>query len=271
MDEKEIKLEEELDEDVLAEEIEDEDEAETLEDEKEIEYETDEDGNVIIPDDSEKEDEEETAEEPEKEEENEPQVDPKDEENERLRKKLSALEMQAKDTLKKLGVEEEDVQKGLAQVAAEAEDTPVDEYLKKQEEALKAKEQADIARTKKYEEQAKADFEELKVLYPELSNYKSLFDLPKEVRQTFGRCRDLGLSVKESYAAANPDGIRNAAASAGKTIAKNDSKAHLKSSVPKRVSTNTITIPKDELQSWMDDLGVSKKEAIELYKQTLSK
>jgi antitoxin component of RelBE/YafQ-DinJ toxin-antitoxin module len=267
MDEKDIELNEELDEDTPEEEFEVEVE-EDPDTEEEIKYETDEEGNVIIPDDD---DDEEENPAPATEPERDPEPDPRDVENERLRKRLEAVEAQAKDTLKKMGVEEDDIQKGLAQLAAEADDTPVDEYLKKQEEARKAQEEANKAKVKEYEERAKADFEELKAAYPEFAEYKSLFDLPVAVRSKFGHFRELGLSVKEAYSAANPDGIRSTVASAAKKQAKNDGKAHLKSAVSKGASGNSITIPKDELQSWMDDLGISKEEAIKLYKKTLSK
>lgn len=272
MDEKEIELEEELEETTeedLDEEDLDSDEAESEED-SEIEFETDEEGNVIIPED---EDENETAPATETEHETEAQKtepDARDVENARLNAELKRIKSKAADMLKKMGVDEKDIEKGMAQLAAEAEDTPVDEYTKKLDEKLKEEAEAELAEMQKYEAMAKSDLEELKAVYPEMAGYKSIKDMPEDILLKFAKFRDLGMSAKEAYSAANPDGIRNAAATAAKkAVTAGNGKAHLKSNVPKGASGNSITIPKAELQSWMDDLGVSKEEAIRLYKKTM--
>lgn len=283
MDENEIKQDEELDEEIdTDEEIltdvdedEDEDHEEDL-----IEFETDEDGNVIIPgddedaDDADSKDEDDPAPAPATEEEpkTEEKLDPRDDEKESLKRQLKAMTALSRDMLKKMGVSEEDVMKGMAQLAAEASDgeESAEEYLKKIEDELKRQEEAEIAEYKKYEEMAKADLAELKTLYPELADLKDLRDLPRDILSEFAKYRGMGLTAQKAYGAANPDGIRKSAAEAATKAAKkvDSGKAHLKSSVPKGANSNSTTIPKDVVQEWMDDLGVSREEAIRLYLKT---
>lgn len=283
-DENEIKQDEELDEEIDTEEEMsldvDEDEEEDHEEES-VEYETDDDGNVIIPGDDEDEgnadgkDEDdavpatETEEHPETEEE----PDPRDVENERLKKRLKAITTLSREMLKKMGVTEEDVMKGLAQLATEASDgdESADEYLKKIEDDLAKEEESARAEKKKYEEMAKSDLAELKSLYPELSELKDLKELPRNVLLEFAKYRDMGLSVQKAYSAANPDGIRKSAAEAATKAAKkvDSGKSHLRSSVPKGANSNSTTIPREEIQEWMDNLGVSREEAIRIYMKTI--
>lgn len=256
-----------------------EEEAELFDDEPEeeedddVDFEFDEEGNVILHETTE-EDEEDPAGEPAADEPEEtlPDAasDAHDKENERLRERLSLLESQTRDTLKKLGVDDEDVLNGLAQLAADAEDVPVEEYLKKREDELKAAKEEARVQNERYEAMARADLAELQAAFPELKSYTTLADMPKDVLAKFAHFREnLGLSAKEAYSAANPDGVRAAAASAVKAQAKNDGKSHLRSSVPKGANVGSRTIPKKELESWMEDLGVSKEEAIRLYRKTL--
>lgn len=283
MDENEIKQDEELDEEIDTDEEMltdvDEDEDEDHEEDP-VEFETDEDGNVIIPgddedaDDADSKDEDDpapassTEEEPKTEEE----PDPRDDEKESLKRQLKAMTALSRVMLKKMGVSEEDVMKGMAQLAAEASDgeESADEYLKKIEDDLAKEEESARAEKKKYEEMAKSDLAELKSLYPELSGIKDLKELPRNVLLEFAKYRDMGLSVQKAYSAANPDGIRKSAAEAATKAAKkvDSGKAHLKSSVPKGANSNSTTIPKEVVQEWMDDLGVSREEAIRLYLKT---
>lgn len=285
MDENEIKQDEELDEEIDTDEEMltdvDEDEDEDHEEDP-VEFETDDDGNVIIPGDGEDEDADDadskdgddpapapaTEEEPKTEEE----PDPRDDEKESLKRQLKAMTALSRDMLKKMGVSEEDVMKGMAQLAAEASDgeESAEEYLKKIEDELKKQEEAEIAEYKKYEAMAKADLAELKALYPELADLKDLRDLPRDIRSKFAKYRDMGLTVQEAYSAANPDGIRKSAAEAATKAAKkvDSGKSHLKSSVPKGANSNRITIPRETIQEWMEDLGVSREEAIRIYLKT---
>lgn len=267
MEENEMNLEEEV------EETETEESAEESEDD--FDFELDENGDAIFRDEEgETEDGEpatETAEEKEDStpSEEEPKEDQRDIENANLRKRVSDLESQAKDTLKKLGIEEDDVQMGLARLAADAEDKPLEEYLKKREEEAEARMAAQLAQQAKYEAMEKADFAELKATYPEFRNVNSLRDLPRDVLIRFAQLRDLGLSAKEAYSAANCDGIRATTATSTKSNATDNGKSHLKSAVPKSTNTETKTIPKKVVKEWMEDLGVSEEEAKRLYLKTL--
>ena len=285
MDANEIKQDEELDEEIDTDEEMltdvDEDEDEDHE-EEEVEFETDDEGNVIIPGDEEETESEESKDEddpapatepaPEETPKTEEEPDPRDVENERLKKRLKAITTLSREMLKKMGVTEEDVMKGMAQLATEASDgdESADEYLKKIEDDLAKEEDSARAEKKKYEEMAKSDLAELKSLYPELSGIKDLKELPRNVLLEFAKYRDMGLSVQKAYSAANPDGIRKSAAEAATKAAKkvDSGKAHLKSSVPKGANSNSTTIPKEVVQEWMDDLGVSREEAIRLYLKT---
>lgn len=283
MDENEIKQDEELDEEIDTDEEMltdvDEDEDEDHEEDP-VEFETDEDGNVIIPgddedaDDADSKDEDDPAPAPATEEEpkTEEEPDPRDDEKESLKRQLKAMTALSRVMLKKMGVSEEDVMKGMAQLAAEASDgeESAEEYLKKIEDDLAKEEESARAEKKKYEEMAKSDLAELKSLYPELSGIKDLKELPRNVLLEFAKYRDMGLSVQKAYSAANPDGIRKSAAEAATKAAKklDSGKAHLKSSVPKGANSNSTTIPKEVVQEWMDDLGVSQEEAIRLYLKT---
>lgn len=283
MDENEIKQDEELDEEIDTDEEMltdvDEDEDEDHEEDP-VEFETDDDGNVIIPgddedaDDADSKDEDDPAPAPATEEEpkTEEEPDPRDDEKESLKRQLKAMTALSRVMLKKMGVSEEDVMKGMAQLAAEASDgeESADEYLKKIEDDLAKEEESARAEKKKYEEMAKSDLAELKSLYPELSGIKDLKELPRNVLLEFAKYRDMGLSVQKAYSAANPDGIRKSAAEAATKAAKkvDSGKAHLKSSVPKGANSNSTTIPKEVVQEWMDDLGVSREEAIRLYLKT---
>lgn len=283
MDENEIKQDEELDEEIDTDEEMltdvDEDEDEDHEEDP-VEFETDDDGNVIIPgddedaDDADSKDEDDPAPAPATEEEpkTEEEPDPRDDEKESLKRQLKAMTALSRVMLKKMGVSEEDVMKGMAQLAAEASDgeESADEYLKKIEDDLAKEEESARAEKKKYEEMAKSDLAELKSLYPELSGIKDLKELPRNVLLEFAKYRDMGLSVQKAYSAANPDGIRKSAAEAATKAAKkvDSGKAHLKSSVPKGANSNSVTIPKEVVQEWMDDLGVSQEEAIRLYLKT---
>lgn len=285
MDEKEMDLEEEIEETVEDEtDVEDIEEAEYVEEtvdesgeerDEEFEFELDEDGNVIIPGD----DAEEPAPEPEADKQEAPEANKEpDAEIDAFRERAAKTESeyeelmsQVRDTLKKLGVDEKDALRGLAQLAADADDVPIEEYLKKRTDDLNAEKASRIAEAQKYEAMAASDLAELKGVYPEFKDYKSLTDMPRDVLMKFARFRDLGLSAKEAYSAANPDGIRAATAEAAKASAKNDNKSHLRSSVPKGANVSAKVIPKEELESWMEDLGVSREEAIKLYLKTKQK
>lgn len=230
----------------------------------EDEFEYDENGNIIIPDEI-----DEGSPSDEGKEEN-AAPDARDVELQRLREELDDLRSQSKDTLKKLGIETEDVMDGLASLAAESADETKEEYLAKRAETRKAEREAQAKRTAEFEELAAKDLAELQQIYPETKGYKHVRDMPEEVLEKFARNRNLGLPAKEAYAAANIDGIRSGAVQAGHRRAMNDSKAHLQASNPKSAKGNGIRIPRAEMEMWREMFpGKSDKEIAALYKKTL--
>lgn len=273
-------------------------ENDVAEEDQDDEFEYDEEGNIVIPDvefDPEEDElgedtEEETPEEePEEEgedgesdevtaeeqkEEKTPEEatdvpDPRDTEIADLKARLKAIESQAKATLKTIGVEEEDALAGLVKVAADAENKTPEQY-----NAEKAKKENDeiarnMLRNQLFEAKAAADLKELHAAYPETKQYKHIKELPAEVLKIFGAQRDAGFSVKQAYAAANPDGIRKEVATSVKKQAQHDSKAHLKSSVPKPSKPDAIAMSKAELADWREMFpGMSDAEIRKLYKQS---
>lgn len=243
------------DEDVLGEDTEEE----TPEEEPEEEGEDGESDEVTAEEQKEEETPEEATTEP----------DPRDTEIADLKARLKAIESQAKATLKTIGVEEEDALAGLVKVAADAENKTPEQY-----NAEKAKKENDeiarnMLRNQLFEAKAAADLKELHAAYPETKQYKHLREMPPEILKTFGAQRDAGFSVKQAYAAANPDGIRKEVATSVKKQAQHDSKAHLKSSVPKPSKPDAIAMSKAELADWREMFpGMSDAEIRKLYKQS---
>ena len=273
-------------------------ENDVAEEDQDDEFEYDEEGNIVIPDvefdpeeDELGEDTEEETPEEEPEEEGEDgeseevtaeeqkeketpeeattEPDPRDTEIADLKARLKAIESQAKATLKTIGVEEEDALAGLVKVAADAENKTPEQY-----NAEKAKKENDeiarnMLRNQLFEAKAAADLKELHAAYPETKQYKHLREMPPEILKTFGAQRDAGFSVKQAYAAANPDGIRKEVATSVKKQAQHDSKAHLKSSVPKPSKPDAIAMSKAELADWREMFpGMSDAEIRKLYKQS---
>lgn len=284
MNENEI-LEEEI-----AEIVGDEDTTDRVDDE----FEYDENGDIIIPDvnedgeengedadvtEEETETEEEEVAETPAEDEEEPTVD-KDTEGEakaseseelaRLRALVESYKSQAEDTLAKLGVEADDPIAGLAKLAAEADGKSPEEYAKELAQKKRVEEAMKLLEKTEFEKVTSADLAELKTKYPELKECNTIFDLPNSKR--FMELRAKGLSVKEAYSAANPDGIRNTVAKAVTKQNLNESKSHLKSSVPKGTKDTSLRMPKEELSSWREMFPkMSDKEIINLYRKTADK
>ena len=266
----------------------DPDESEKKSADADDDFEYDEEGNIIIPEDEEEseeseEDEEttsdedeasesETEEEESDAEKDEPTPDKKDTEIAALRKKLNALEAQAKETLSKLGVKNEDVLEGLVSIAAETDGKSTEEYLKEKSEKERSAAAEQLLRATEFEKKARADLAELKQHYPETKNLKDIRDMSPDVLQKFGKYRDMGLSVKEAYAAANPDGIRQTVAESVKTQTLNGTKEHLRSSVPKGSKDTSVRMTRSELNSWRDIFpGKSDKEIAKLYREANKK
>lgn len=255
------------------------------------EFEYDEEGNIIIPDvveddDSDADEDGDESPEPEQDDSSEQQTDDADEgqktdpekpaEDERdkriaeLERENKALKSQGKETLKKLGVETDDVLAGFEKLAAEADDIPVEEYRKKRAESARDEEARQLLQRTEFEKKMKADLEELQRFYPETKKLTSITQVQNFAE--FGKLRDMGLTPKQAYAAANADGVRDSVAAAVKQQSLNETKQHLQSAVPKKAKGDSITITKSELAQWRDLFpDKSDKEILALYKSSLRK
>lgn len=287
--EQNIELDEEKNGGVQGEETDDETE-------KDDEFEYDDDGNIIIPDviedadrdddaddtDDDTDDNDEGDDGDEDKEPKEPEAKPegkdeKDAQIEALQKKLEAqgkeyeaLKAQSADTLAKLGVKSDNVLEGLEKVAAESDDMSLDDYRKKKAESQREDAARRLYQQVEFEKKMQSDFAEIQREFPETRNLKSLREIENLAK--FGRFRDLGLSPKEAYAAANPDGVRKSVAAATKQQSLNETKAHLKSAVPAGSKDDGIAISKKELKEWRDLFpNLSDKEISKLYKESAKK
>lgn len=262
---------------------------------KDDEFEYDDDGNIIIPDviededqdedgdddaadtddDMDDEDEGEGGSDDEDKETPKPETQPegkdeKDAQIEALTKELDALKAQSADTLAKLGVKSENVLEGLEKVAAESDDMSLDEYRKKKAESQRDDAARKLLQQAEFEKKMLSDFAEIQREFPETRGLKSLREIENLAK--FGRFRDLGLSPKEAYAAANPDSVRKSVAAATKQQSLNETKAHLKSAVPAGSKDDGIAISKKELREWRDLFpNLSDKEISRLYRESAKK
>lgn len=263
--------------------------------EKDDEFEYDDEGNIIIPDviededqdedgdddaadtddDTDDEDEGDDGSDDEDKELKEPEAKPegkdeKDAQNEALKKELDALKAQAADTLAKLGVKSDNVLEGLEKVAAESDDLSLDDYRKKKAESQRDDAARKLLQQTEFEKKMLSDFAEIQREFPETRGLKSLREIENLAK--FGRFRDLGLSPKEAYAAANPDSVRKNVAAATKQQSLNETKAHLKSAVPAGSKDDGIAISKKELKEWRDLFpNLSDKEISKLYRESAKK
>ena len=273
--EQNIELDEEKNGGVQGEETDDETE-------KDDEFEYDDDGNIIIPDVIEDEDQGDDGDDDEDKEPKEPEAKPegkdkKDAQIEALQKKLEAqgkeyeaLKAQSADTLAKLGVKSDNVLEGLEKVAAESDDMSLDEYRKKKAESQRDDAARKLLQQTEFEKKMLSDFAEIQREFPETRGLKSLREIENLAK--FGRFRDLGLSPKEAYAAANPDSVRKNVAAATKQQSLNETKAHLKSAVPAGSKDDGIAISKKELREWRDLFpNLSDKEISKLYRESAKK
>jgi AAA ATPase containing von willebrand factor type A (VWA)-like domain len=263
--------------------------------EKDDEFEYDDDGNIIIPDviededqdedgddntadtddDTDDEDEGEDGSDDEDKETPKPETQPegkdeKDAQIEALTKELDALKAQSADTLAKLGVKSDNVLEGLEKVAAESDDMSLDEYRKKKAESQRDDAARKLLQQAEFEKKMQSDFAEIQREFPETRGMKSLREIENLAK--FGRFRDLGLSPKEAYAAANPDSVRKSVAAATKQQSLNETKAHLKSAVPAGSKDDGIAISKKELREWRDLFpNLTDKEISRLYRESAKK
>lgn len=265
---------------------------------KDDDFEYDDDGNIIIPDIIDDEDRDEDAadidedqgeagegdddsdvgaKEP-KESEAEPGGrDEKDARIEELQRRLEAqvkeyeaLKAQSADTLEKLGIKSDNVLEGLEKVAAESDDMSLEAYRQKKAEGQRDEDARKLYQRVEFEKKMKADLEEIQREYPETRGLKSLTEIENLAK--FGRFRDLGLSAKEAYAAANADSVRKSVAAATKQQSLNATKAHLRSAVPAGSKDDGITISRKELSAWRDLFpNLSDKQIVRLYKESAKK
>lgn len=269
--EENLELEQDIDEQVdEIEETEVEEVEETFEDEEDVELtddeelEYDEDGNVI---ESESEDNEAAAQVEERETNitdtipNIPGVvdDPNAKQTER--------EAIIKDALKAMGIDFKDIDDGLIQLAADAKGETVEQYTKNRIEARKNEEAQRVYREVILARMAASDMNELHSIFPETKTISKFEEIPNCRR--YAQLRDLGLSVKEAYSAANPEARTEAITNSVKQQTINASKSHLKSNVPIASKDTSIKISRADMEQ-MRDLFPDKsdKELVALYKKT---
>ena len=194
-------------------------------------------------------------------------ADEPDEEKEALRRELARFKSQTKDTLKKLGVKEsDDPLTDLARLAAEANNETLEEYQRKRAEQESADEAQRFMRAAKFEAKMAADLAEVHAAYPSTRGYTSVKQLPNF--SEFARLRDLGVSPKQAYIAANPEAVTAAAAESARQRSLNDGKGHLKPAVRKSSKDNSLALSKKDMAMYRDAFpNLSDKEILALYKQ----
>ncbi|MBR2312210.1 MAG: hypothetical protein IKA46_02860 [Clostridia bacterium] len=245
--------------------------AEEMENFEDFEY--DENGDIVIPEEEQDGEEDPAGEEPAAQgEEQPPQDTPKppaeDEEKAALRRELAQLRSQARDTLSKMGVAEQDPVKGLAKLAAEAAGVPEEEYLKKQREEAELEAARARVKRERFEARMQRDLAEIHAAYPETKMYKSPEEFPNFKR--FGELMDKGNTPTEAYIASHPDARANAVAAAARQHDLNDTKKHLRSNVPTGTNSKTVTMPRSVLREWRELFpNKSDRELAALYKKTL--
>ena len=232
-------------------------------------FEYDENGDIVIPDEEQDGEEEQGGEEPAAQGEEQPPEPPaEDEEKAALRRELAQLRSQARDTLSKMGVAEQDPVKGLAKLAAEAAGVPEEEYLKKQREEAELEAARARVQRERFEARMQRDLAEIHAAYPETKMYKSPEEFPNYKR--FGELMDKGNTPAEAYIASHPDARANAVAAATRQHDLNDTKKHLRSNVPTGTNSKTVTMPRSVLREWREIFpDKSDRELAALYKKTL--
>ena len=149
---------------------------------------------------------------------------------------------------------------GLVKLAAEAEDTTPEEYLKKKAEADELEAAKQLIAKQKGEAIRRADLEELHRLFPETSEYDDISKLPNFKR--FGELRVVGLSAAEAYSASHTDTIKTSAAEKAKKNTLAGTKNHLQTSVPKGAKNDEIAMTRQELSEMREafsDLSDAEK------------
>ena len=249
-----------------------------------VEFDYDEDGNVIIPEDSEEEKAEEekaeetsedTSTEDEKESDSDDSnasavvPDEKDTEIADLRKQIAERDSIIRDALKSLGVNEDEGIEGLEKLAAEAEEKTLEEYRNERNKKNQQEEAVRIVKRQKFEEKIRADLEAVQLAYPSAKQYKSVFEFPNFDK--FSKFRDAGLTPEEAYIAANSKSVMTSVADAAQQQARNlsSTKDHLRSNVPVGSKDTSVTLTKRQMEEFKSLFpNMSNKEIVELYKKT---
>lgn len=234
-------------------------------DDEQLEY--DEDGNVI---ESEEDDTNEAAAQVEERETKKPDTDTFLTSEKTVKSEENKREAIIKDILKAMGIEEKDIDTGLIRLAADTKGVTPDQYSKELNDFIKNEEAQKMYKQVMMERMVAADINELHSMFPETKDITKLEDIPNCRR--YAELRDAGLTVKEAYSAANPDGRREAVANSVKqqTINASASKSHLKSNVPIASKDTSIKISRAEMNQMREMFPEkSDKELIALYKKTM--
>lgn len=194
------------------------------------------------------------AEEPTKKEESKPTASKTDKEYKRLlRDTRRALEA--------LGIKTDNDDSTLTEIvklAAEQSNKTVEEYNKysdEEDEFLEYKrlkdEKARASEEKQWEDRFKKDLEAIQAEFPEAKKYTHLSQLPNWKR--FGELMETGrMTAVEAFKLSHPREADAKIAAGVKQASLNDTKAHLRSSVPKSASGGAVHISKSEMDTYRD-------------------
>ena len=194
--------------------------------------------------------------------------DEKDKQILALDRQLAALRSQTKDTLAKLGVDikDDDVMAGLVKLAAEADDTTPEEYLRKKNERERNEEAVRTVQKMAFEKKMKEDLAEIHAAYPETRNLDSVTKFTNF--REFGKFRDLGLSPKQAYIASHPDAVMASVATSTKRQSLNETKNHLKPAVSKSSKDRSLTLTRREMAEYRELFpDLNDREIAALYRQ----
>ena len=168
----------------------------------------------------------------------------------------------------KLGVDikDDDVMAGLVKLAAEADDTTPEEYLRKKNERERNEEAVRTVQKMAFEKKMKEDLDEIHAAYPETRNLDSVMKFTNF--REFGRLRDLGLSPKQAYIASHPDAVMASVATSTKRQSLNETKNHLKPAVSKSSKDRSLTLTRREMAEYRELFpDLNDREIAALYRQ----
>ncbi len=184
----------------------------------------------------------------------------------RLRAEIATREEKLRAMLKALGYDAEDLDEGIDSVAAEAEGKTLEEYRAKAAEtaAQKAAEDADFQA--RFAAKVAADLAAVHAAIPATKKYASVDDFPNAPR--FKELCDKGCTPEEAFRASHGSEVAEAAA----TAQVRDSKAHLRSNVPKGAREGAHTITRAELEAYREMFpGMSDKDIAILHRRATKK